>query len=222
MITRMDRDIGKMVQLVKDLGLEENTIFIFTSDNGAVYPLSGFDPVYFKSNDDLRGYKGDIYEGGIREPLIVRWKGHVPASTTSTRVTGFEDWMPTLLDLASATNRLPATADGISFAPTLLGNTQEPRPFLYREFHGYGGQQAVRVGDWKLLKRHLLGTAKQPAAPTLELYNLGTDPSEKQNVAAGHPDVVTKLEKIMGEQHTPSNKFPFPALDTRSRDRQPL
>jgi arylsulfatase A-like enzyme len=222
MITRLDRDIGKMVQLVKDLGLEEDTIFIFTSDNGAVYPLSGCDPVYFKSNGDLRGYKGDIYEGGIREPLIVRWKGHVPANTTSSFVTGFEDWMPTLLDLAGAANRLPGTADGISFAPTLLGKTQAPRPFLYREFHGYGGQQAVRVGDWKLLKGHLLATAKQPATPTLELYNLATGPAEKENVAAAHPDIVAKLEKIMSEQHTPSKKFPFPALDNRSTERRPL
>ena len=209
MITRMDRDIGKLVQLVKDLGLEDDTIFIFTSDNGAVYPLAGFDPVYFKSNGDLHGYKGDIYEGGIREPLIVRWKGHVPANTTSTFVSGFEDWMPTLLDLAGAENLIPKTADGISIAPTILGKTQEPRPFLYREFHGYGGQQSVRVGDWKLLKRQLLGTGQKPAAPTTELYNLATDPAESENVAAVHPDIVAKLQKIMDAQHTPSKEFPF-------------
>lgn len=216
MITRMDRDIGKMVQLVKDLGLESSTIFIFTSDNGAVYRLAGCDPVYFKSNGGLRGYKGDIYEGGIREPLIVRWKGHVPENVTSTFVTGFEDWLPTLLELAGAKGLIPKTADGISFAATLLGRPQAPRPFLYREFHGYGGQQAVRVGDWKLLRRQLLGTAKKPAAPTLELYNLGADPAEQDNVAAAHPDVVARLQKIMDEQHTPSKEFPFPALDRGS------
>jgi arylsulfatase A-like enzyme len=209
MITRMDRDIGKLVQLVKELGLEDDTVFIFTSDNGAVYPLSGFDPVYFKSNGDLHGYKGDIYEGGIREPLIVRWKGHVPENATSTFVSGFEDWMPTLLDLAGAKNLIPKTADGISIAPTLLGEKQAERPFLYREFHGYGGQQAVRVGDWKLLKRELVGTKKKPAAPTLELYNLATDPAEKENVAAAHPDIVAKLQKIMDAQHAPSKQFPF-------------
>jgi len=218
MITRMDRDIGKMVQLVKDLGLEDDTIFIFTSDNGAVYPLSGYDPVYFKSNGDLRGYKGDIYEGGIREPLIVRWKGHVPANTTSTFVTGFEDWMPTLLDFAGTTNLIPKTADGISFAPTLLGGQQAERPFLYREFHGYGGQQSVRVGDWKLLKRHLLGTAKTPAKATLELYNLVVDPSEKENVADAHPEIVARLQKIMNEQHVPSKEFPFKNTLDQVRD----
>ncbi|HEY3320418.1 MAG TPA: arylsulfatase [Planctomycetota bacterium] len=210
MITRMDRDIGKLVQLVKDLGLEENTIFIFTSDNGAVYPLAGVDSAYFKSNGDLHGHKGDIYEGGIRTPLVVRWKGHVPENVTSTRVTGFEDWMPTLLELAGAIDATPKTADGISFAPTLLGGTQEARPFLYREFTGYGGQQAVRVGDWKLVKRNLV---KKPANPTTELYNLTSDPAEKDNVAKEHPDIVAKLEKLASEQHTPSKEFPFPALD---------
>ncbi len=179
MITRMDGDIGKMVQLVKDLGLEDNTIFIFTSDNGAVFPLAGVDPVYFHSNGNLRGYKQDIYEGGIRAPLIVSWKGHIPAGTTSSLVTGFEDWFPTLLELASGSNAAPKNLDGISFAPTLLGGKQPECPFLYREFYGAGGQQAVRVGDWKLVRRHLLATPKNPAAPTKELYELATDPAEK-------------------------------------------
>jgi len=213
MITRMDRDIGKIIQQVKDLGLDDNTIFIFTSDNGAVFPLSGYDPVYFKSNDDLRGYKEDIYEGGMREPLIVRWKGHVPAGTTSDFVSGFEDWLPTLLDFAGATNLVPQTADGISLKPTLLGQSQAARPFLYREFHGAGGQQSVRVGDWKLLHRSLVDTPKKPAQPTTELYNLATDPSEKENVAAANPDMVAKLQKIMDQQHTPSAEFKFPTLD---------
>ena len=213
MVTRMDRDIGRLHQLVQDLGLDGDTIFIFTSDNGAVYPLSGYDPVYFHSNGDLHGYKGDIYEGGMREPLIVRWPGHVPAGTTSPFVTGFEDWMPTLLELAGATNLVPATADGISFAATLRGEVQEPRPFLYREFHGYGGQQAIRVGDWKLLRRNLLGTPKKPAAPTLELYNLSEDPMETTNVAAAHPELVEKLSAMMRAQHVASPEFPCPLLD---------
>lgn len=213
MITRMDRDIGRMVNLVRDLGLEEDTIFIFTSDNGAVFPLSGFDPVYFNSNGILRDYKGAIYEGGIREPLIVRWKGHVPAGTTSDFVSGFEDWFPTLLDLAGATGFLPQNPDGLSFKPTLLGKTQEARPFLYREFHGYGGQQAVRVGDWKLVKRKLLGSPRKPVKPTTELFDLGSDPSEKINVAASHPEIVARLEKVAARQHTASKEFPFPILD---------
>jgi valine--pyruvate aminotransferase len=201
MITRMDRDIGKLVQLVKDLGREDNTIFIFTSDNGAVFPLSGTDPAYFQSNGKLRGYKQDIYEGGLREPLIVSWKGHIPAGTTSSLVTGFEDWFPTLLDLVGESKAAPENLDGISFAPTLLGGKQPERPFLYCEFHGVGGQQAVRVGDWKLVRQHLLGTPKKPAAPTTELFNLGSDPAETTDVAAAHPDIVARLEKLMAEQH---------------------
>jgi arylsulfatase A-like enzyme len=214
MITRMDRDIGRLVQLVRELGLEEDTIFIFTSDNGAVSKQSGADPDFFKSNDALRGYKGDVYEGGFREPLIVCWKGHVPANTTSALVTGFEDWMPTLLELAGATGFLPKTADGISFAPTLLGKPQKARPFLYREFHGYGGQQSVRVGDWKLARRHLLD--KNPAAATQELFNLADDPGEQHDVAGAHPDILAQLRNVMREQHTPSREFPFPVLDKAS------
>jgi arylsulfatase A len=214
MVTRMDRDIGRLVELVKDLGLEDDTIFVFTSDNGAVYRLAGFDPVYFRSNGDHRGYKGDVYEGGIREPLIVRWKGHVPENATSTRVTGFEDWMPTLLNLAGLRDSIPAASDGISFAPTLLGGTQAPRPYLYREFHGSGGQQAVRVNDWKLVRRGLLGSAKKPAQPTTELYNLAADPAEKKNVAAEQPEIVARLETILRRQHVPSKEFPIPMLDS--------
>jgi arylsulfatase A len=213
MVTRLDRDIGRMVQLIKKLGLEEDTIFVFTSDNGAVYPLSGFDPVYFNSSGTLRGYKGALYEGGIRAPLIVSWKGHVPAGVTSTFVTGFEDWLPTLLQLARVTNGAANHLDGISFAPTLLGRKQAGREFLYREFHGYGGQQAVRVGDWKLLRRNILGTPKKPAAPSTELYNLASDPAEAQNIAAAHPQIVARLEQIMSQQHSPSKMFPVPSLD---------
>ena len=217
MVTRLDRDIGKMVQLVKDLGLEENTVFIFTSDNGAVFPLSGFDPVYFKSNGDLHGYKGDVYEGGMREPLIVRWTGHVPAGATSDRVSGFEDWFPTLLELAGAPQAKPEHLDGVSFAPTLLGRPQPERLFLYREFHGYGGQQSVRVGNWKLLHRNLLNRPNQPADPTSELYDLAADPAEKENVAATHQDIVARLDRIMREQHVPSKEFPLPPLDRAAR-----
>jgi arylsulfatase len=216
MVTRMDRDIGRMIGLVRELGLEDDTLVIFTSDNGAVYPLSGFDPVYFKSNGELSGYKGSLNEGGIREPLIVAWKGHVPAGKVSDRVTGFEDWMPTLLEFCGASNTLPPGVDGISFAPTLIGKEQLPRGFLYREHHGYGAQQMVRVGDWKALREKLLpeGKKKNPAIQTM-LFDLAKDPQEKNDVSAAHPDIVAKLEKIMAEQHTPSPEFPIPVLDRK-------
>src|SRR5690606_24813390 len=147
---RMDREVGRMMALVKELGLDENTIFVFTSDNGpAPQDMGGTDTEFFNSNGPLRDMKGSIYEGGIRVPMIVRWKGKIKASTTSERVTGFEDWMPTLLELAGEKNKTPEHIDGISFAPVLFGKKMKERPFLYREFPDYGGQQAVWIGDWK-------------------------------------------------------------------------
>ena len=213
MITRMDRDIGRIQKLIQELGLDDNTLFIFTSDNGAVYPLAGCDPEYFKSNGILRGYKGDVYEGGIREPLIVRWKGHVPAGTSSDFVCGFEDWFPTLLEITGVPMAGEFNLDGVSIAPTLFGKTQPERPFLYREFHGSGGQQAVRVGDWKLIHRQLLGNPKKPAAPTTELFNLRSDPRESRDVSSENPQVVARLESIMKRQHAVSAKFNIPLLD---------
>jgi arylsulfatase A-like enzyme len=137
----------------------------------------------------------------------------------SDRVSGFEDWIPTLLELIGAQKAIPANVDGISMAPTLLGKSQPVRPFLYREFPAYGGQQMVRMGDWKGLRMNLLPAAntkkkgKTAAGPTFELYNLKTDPAETTNVAAQHPDIVAKIQQIMREQHVNSADFPFAALD---------
>jgi arylsulfatase A len=221
MITRLDRDAGQLWDLIRSLGLDENTIFVFSSDNGPVYDrLGGTDSEFFNSAAGLRGFKGSLYEGGIRVPTLVRWRGKIPAGSTSDRVTGFEDWLPTLLELAGFKQDLKRDElhfDGISLAPTLLGKTQKPRPFLYREFPGYGGQQSIRVGDWKAIRRGLnpRGKAAAEAAPAaeLELYNLRSDPGETQNVAASHPKVVARLERLLREQHTPSKLFPMPALD---------
>jgi arylsulfatase A len=217
MITRMDRDIGRLVDLVRELGLNEHTVFIFTSDNGGAFDIGGADPGFFRSNGDLRGHKGDIYEGGIRVPLIVAWNGRVAAGTTCDRITGFEDWLPTLLELATGSANAPDGVDGISFARTLLGGDQPERAFLYREFPGYGGQQSVHSGKWKYLRRNLLGTAGRaanaPAQPTTELYNLEADPMEKTNLAQAHPEIVAKLAKIAAIEHRPSTDFPFPILD---------
>ncbi len=220
MITRMDREIGRMMNLIKELGLDEHTIFVFSSDNGPLngthQDLAGTDCRFFNSAAGLRDGKGTLYEGGIRVPTIVRWTGKVKAASASDRVSGFEDWIPTLLELAGAKSATPKTVDGISMAPTLLGKKQPERPFLYREFAAYGGQQMVRLGDWKLVRQNLLsaGNAKAKAKPaTLELYNLKADISETTNVAAQHPDIVAKLEKVAREQHVNSAEFPFPALD---------
>jgi arylsulfatase A-like enzyme len=223
MVTRMDKEVGQMMALIKELGLDEHTIFVFTSDNGALngthQGLSGTDAKWFNSCGGLRDGKGSLYEGGIREPGIVRWTGKIKAGVVSDRVCGFEDWMPTLLDLAGAKDKTPAGIDGISFAPTLRGESQPEREFLYREFPAYGGQQMLHMGNWKLVRQNLMAAgkgkakAKAPKQPTLELYDLATDRHEEHDVAAQHPDIIAKMQAIMKTQHTPSKTFPFPALD---------
>jgi arylsulfatase A-like enzyme len=219
MITRMDREIGRMMTLITELGLDDDTIFVFASDNGPLngthQGLAGTDCAFFNSNENRRDGKGTLYEGGIRSPGIVRWKGRIKAGSTSDRVTGFEDWMPTLAELVGAKEKSSSSSDGISFAATLLGEKQSEREFLYREFHGYGGQQSLRMGDWKLLRMNLMGAGKAKAKVTLseELYNIATDPAETKNVAAEHPEIVAKMKAIMASQRTPSADFPMAALD---------
>ncbi len=219
MVTRLDREIGRIVDLVKELGLDDVTIFVFTSDNGPLYDrYGGTDAEFFHSAAGFRGRKGSFYEGGFRVPCIVRWKGRVAARTQSDRVTGFEDWLPTLLELVGAKEAIPAGMDGISFAPTLLGQRQEPRPFLYRESPGYGGQQCVRVGDWKAVRQNLNAPPRAKKAKAvepgrIELYHLATDPAETRDVAAEHPDVVANLRAIMAREHVKSDLFPIRALD---------
>ncbi|MEW6303486.1 MAG: arylsulfatase [Verrucomicrobiota bacterium] len=216
MITRMDREIGRLMKLIQELGLDENTIFIFSSDNGPLngthQGLAGTDCAFFNSAGGLRDGKGTLYEGGFREPTLVRWKGKIKPGASSDFVGGFEDWIPTLLDLVGAKSATPKDVDGISLAPTLLGKKQEPRPFLYREFPGYGGQQMVRIGDWKGIRQNLLKPKVNPNLK-IELYNLKDDPAETKDVAAQHPDIIAKIEKLMREQRTPSEVFKFPALD---------
>jgi arylsulfatase len=225
MVTRLDREIGRLMDLVKELGLERDTLWVFTSDNGPLYNrLGGTDSEFFNSPGGLRGRKGGFYEGGFRVPTLVRWPGRIAPGTTTARVSGFEDWLPTLLEVAGAAARTPRDLDGISLVPTLLGRAQEPRPFLYRESPGYGGQQTVRVGDWKAVRQNLRPrpagkAAKNAPAPApgpikTELYNLAADPTESTDVAAKHPEVLARLEKILREQHVPSAEFPLPALDS--------
>jgi len=209
MITRMDRYMGNVFNLLEELELTDNTIVIFSSDNGTTHLKDEVDYEFFNSVGKLRGLKGSLYEGGIRVPTIVRFPGRVEAGATSDRVSGFEDWMPTILELIGAADTVPENIDGISMAPTLLGKEQKPRPFLYREFSGYGGQQMVRVGDWKAVRQRL----RRKGPIKTELYNLAEDPSEQHNVAEQHAEIVARLEKIMQQEHTPSEVFPIPALD---------
>ncbi len=208
MITRMDRYIGNVLDLLDELGLADNTIVVFSSDNGTTHLKQEVDYLFFKSVGELRGLKGSLYEGGVRVPTLVRWPGHVQQSSSSDYISGFEDWMPTFLDLIGAKNAVPKNIDGISIAPTLLGKSQSERPFLYREFTGYGGQQTIRVGDWKAVRQKL-----RKGKIKTELYNIAEDISEKNDVANQHPEIVARLEKLMKQQHVPSDVFPLKVLD---------
>ena len=199
MITRMDREVGRIVELIESLGLDHDTIFVFSSDNGPVYDhLGGSDSEFFKSAGPFRGLKGSLYEGGVRVPGIVRWRDHIQPNATSDRVVGFEDWLPTILTLVGAAGSIPPGIDGIDFSPTLLGRAEPPREFLYREFPDYGGQQSLRCGDWKLVRQNLLPKSKDEVPSlAMELYNLADDVGEQHNVAAEHPEVVARLSSVL-------------------------
>lgn len=209
MVTRMDRDVGRIVDLLQELGLRENTLVAFSSDNGPTFN-GGTDSTFFESAAHFRGLKGSVYEGGLRVPLVVSWPGVVRAGSQTRHLCAFQDVMPTLLDLAGVP--APDDLDGISFAPTLLGKgTQPEHEALYFEFPSYGGQQAVRTRRWKLVRRGLL-----EGESTLALYDMQADESEAVDLAARHPGVVKRLMAIAQREHRPSEHFPFPALDLRT------
>jgi arylsulfatase len=208
MVTRLDRSVGRILDRIKKLGLDENTVVMFSSDNGPTLGHSGgSDSEFFESAGPLRGLKGSLYEGGIRVPYIVRWPGKIQAGRTSDLPAVFYDVMPTLCDLAGAP--IPKETDGLSILPTLLDRgEQKQHAFFYWEFPSYGGQQAVRMGNWKGVRQQLgKGTL------TTELYNLADDIGERHDLAAQHPDIVARIEKVMREQHVPSAMFPLKAID---------
>ncbi len=210
MITRMDRYVGNVLRLLDELDLADNTLVVFSSDNGTTHLDQEVDYEFFDSVGELRGLKGSLYEGGVRVPTIVRWPGKVAAGSTSDRISGFEDWMPTLMEAVGAKDAIPENIDGISLLPTLLGQSQEERPYLYREFPSYGGQQTIRVGPWKAVRQDMSKGNLQ-----VELYNIANDVGETKNVADEHPDVVAKLTAMMESVRTPSKDFPLIPLDPK-------
>jgi arylsulfatase len=206
MVTRMDRSVGRIVEKLKALGLEKDTLVIFTSDNGPTHDSGGSDSAFFQSAGKLRGLKGSLYEGGIRVPFIAYLPGTIKPGGEFDQRFYFPDMLPTLCEFAGA--KVPDNLDGISFRALLLGGRQRMHEFLYWEFPAYGGQQAVIEGDWKAVRQNLSkGIVKT------ELYDLSKDESEKEDVAAKHPDVLARLEKRMKDQHTPSADFPLQAID---------
>ena len=202
MISRLDRYVGQIVDQLKEQGLAENTLVLFTSDNGPTW-ISGVDYSFFNSNGPLRGRKASLYEGGIRVPMIAWWPGRIEAGRTTDHVAAFWDVLPTLADLTGTAP--PDSIDGTSFLPALLSREerQEEHSTLYWEYYGRcSGQQALRRGKWKGIR---IGIQDSLDAP-LELYNLDEDPGEEHNVAAEHPEVAQDIWKRMQEAHTPSEK----------------
>ncbi len=199
MITRMDRQIGAVMALLKELDLDENTPVMFSSDNGATF-LKGPDTKYFESVGKLRGLKGDLYEGGICVPMIARWPGKIPANSNSNHASAFWDVMPTLAELTGA--KIPHDTVGISLPPTLTGQPEKQagHAYLYWEYHGRGGSQAVRIGDWKGIRTEV---HRNPEAKIL-LYNLTEDISEQQDVTDQHPEIVEQIQCLM-HTRTPSH-----------------
>lgn len=199
MISRLDRGVGRILRRVKNLGLDENTLVFFTSDNGP-HREGGSDPNFFASSGPLRGIKRDLYEGGIRVPLIARWPGRIEAGAVTDHVSAFWDFFPTLAVLSGG--EASANTDGVCMAPTLLGipRKQKQHEYLYWEFHERGSAQAVRWGQWKAVRL---------PSGTLELYDLTTDPGETKDVAAHHADVVAKIRNYLAGARTESPYWPL-------------
>ncbi len=201
MVSRLDAYVGQVVNELSSLGLLDNTLVIFTSDNGP-HREGGADPDFFDSNSIFRGYKRDLYEGGIRIPFIAFWRGTISPRTTD-HVCTFWDIFPTLAEL---TGTQTSPSDGISFLPSLTGHGQQHRhSYLYFEFHEEGGKQAVRKGDWKLI--HL--NASAPNGGSWELYNLADDPSESDNLIDSHSQKAAALKRLMLDAHAPDSQWPL-------------
>lgn len=194
MITRMDRDIGRLFLLLKELNIDDDTIVFFTSDNGP-HAEGGNDPTFFDSNGPLRGTKRDLYEGGIRVPLIVRHPGVIRPNRITDHVGYFADFLATAADLAQIE---ASDMDGISFLPALTGRTGQPRhEYLYWEFYERGSAQAVRSGKWKAVRKPMLNGE-------VELYDLDRDIGEEFDLSEDHPDIVRRLSRYMDQAHEPS------------------
>lgn len=202
MVARLDLYVGQIMAKLREKGLDKNTLILFTSDNGP-HQEGGADPIFFNSSGNQRGIKRDLYEGGIRMPMVAYWPGVVRPGETK-HVAAFWDVLPTLTELAGA--KKSANIDGISFASTLTGKPGQPtHPFLYWEFHEQGGKQAVRQGNWKAIRLNV----NEPSKTVVEVYDLSTDPGETKNIAAQNSQKLAELVKLMDQSHRPSPIFPL-------------
>ena len=203
MMTALDVGIGRVLKSLKKHQIDQNTIVLLSSDNGP-HKEGGHMPNYFNSNGGLRGFKRDLYEGGIRCPLLVRWPGKVEAGSTSNHISAHWDLFPTFCELAG-TNP-PEGLDGISFLPTLLGKEQEKHEHLYWEFYEGGGKRAVRIGKWKAVQNQVNRKGKD--AP-IEIYDLESDRAETSDLAAHNSELIARIQKIFEQSHTPSPLWKF-------------
>lgn len=203
MVTRLDAYVGEIVDLLEELGLDKNTLVVFTSDNGP-HREGGADPDFFKSYGPLRGIKRDMYEGGIRVPFVAKYPGKIQAGTTTGHISAFWDMMPTFAELTGT--KAAENTDGISFLPALLGQpNQKQHDYLYWEFHEGGGKMAVRKGNWKAVRLNV----SRPEKTVTELYDLSKDLQEREDIASQHPDIMAEMAKIMEGAHVRSDVWDF-------------
>jgi arylsulfatase A-like enzyme len=201
MVSRLDTAVGRIREKLEELKITNNTLIIVAGDNGPHNEQHHSD--FFKGNGNLRGYKRDLYEGGIRVPMIAHWPNHIAPNSISTHPCAFWDFLPTFAELMQCP--VPKGIDGISIVPTLSGNPQSEHPYLYWEFLEDEGTQAIRMGNWKAIRRHV----DTINTPNIELYNLDADQSETHNIAHKHPDVIEQMTRIFQQAHKPSSQFPL-------------
>ncbi|MEM9020522.1 MAG: arylsulfatase [Planctomycetota bacterium] len=207
MISDLDEHVGAVVKLIDALGLGENTLIVFTSDNGPTHNVGGVETEFFRSAGPLRGRKGSVYEGGIRVPMIARWAGQIEPGRVTHHQVCMQDLMATLAELTG--EDLPAGCDGISYLPTLTGEGEQQRhAYLAWEFYGYGGQKAVRFGDWKAVQTNV-----HRGNTAIQLYNLSEDLGETTNLADQHPDLIEKASEIFANDRTRNANFPMRLYD---------
>ena len=212
MVSLLDEQVGQIIDKVDDLGIAENTLIIFSSDNGP-HLEGGADPDYFGSNGPLRGYKRDLYEGGIRVPTLAYWPSQITPNSKSDHISAFWDFFPTAIEIAGLDYN-SSKIDGISFLPELKGENQKKHPYLYWEFLEKGGRQAVRMNQWKAVRMNM---SKNPDSP-IELYNVHQDIGEQENLAVQYPEVLKEVSRIMNKEHISSRIFQFEFEKTKPRD----
>ncbi|MHC4248740.1 MAG: arylsulfatase [Planctomycetota bacterium] len=210
MMVKLDEDVGRVFALLKELGIDDDTVVMFTSDNGP-HLEGGHDPRFFDSNGPLTGFKRSLTEGGIRVPMIARWPGKVAPRSTSDHPSAFWDFLPTACEIAGVD--APEGIDGISYVPAMLGQDarQKKHDYLYWEFYAHGGKRAVRMGKWKAIQRNLMKRADD----RILLYDLEADLAEKKDVAAQNPEVMARMRAIFKEAHVPSGIWKFKGLQNR-------